>query len=445
MPGYFCARGIVLLAAAALLSFCGCHRVSDSSGVALPEARHALSGGSLRDVDLHVTFFADGRTWSEGRTVPPGPWPLRPRECASRGMHVMVHAHREVRFGDVWKTLSSVCTFHDDRISLAARNQGTSFAGAFTFSMLPPENDYRPYLLLTLTSHKIILNHRTISQDALGTLLARSTSLFPSMPVVVQSASGVSIQDLVDTLDRLAEADVQNVHVLAGDSFAPEMGEVAAILEAELETLDRRIRVAGSRIGEWCVGDSPRELVRLLRRQAAVKARLPEEGRLLEGRRVDEETLWLRFARDPKTETAAASDTPAARTSRIAEPDANWLGGRRVSENSWVYDRQRVLDYYAEMLDNPDRLVNLFDSMRPVYDDDRNITGYRLDIRGEKDFFESVGMREGDIVRRVNSIEMTSRRRVEFFIGEFVADRANAFVFEIERDGEPRKFVYQIR
>jgi len=49
------------------------------------------------------------------------------------------------------------------------------------------------------------------------------------------------------------------------------------------------------------------------------------------------------------------------------------------------------------------------------------------------------------VVRRVNSMRMTNRRRAEYFIGEFVADRANVFVLDIERGNEKKKLIYQVR
>ena len=56
-----------------------------------------------------------------------------------------------------------------------------------------------------------------------------------------------------------------------------------------------------------------------------------------------------------------------------------------------------------------------------------------------------MGMKEGDVVRKVNSMDMTSRQRAEYFIKEFAADRANVFMIEIERDGTPQKLIYQVR
>ena len=40
---------------------------------------------------------------------------------------------------------------------------------------------------------------------------------------------------------------------------------------------------------------------------------------------------------------------------------------------------------------------------------------------------------------------MTNRRRAEFFIKEFVGDRVNAFVIELERGGTTNKFIYHVR
>ncbi len=121
------------------------------------------------------------------------------------------------------------------------------------------------------------------------------------------------------------------------------------------------------------------------------------------------------------------------------------FGGQQVAENRWHFDRQKLLEYYAELRDEPARLVAVFDSMKPVYTDDNSIEGYRLIIEGEADFFSAVGLHENDIVRAVNSVDMTNRRRAEHFIREFVADRANIFVLDVERNGEIEKLIYQVQ
>ena len=127
-----------------------------------------------------------------------------------------------------------------------------------------------------------------------------------------------------------------------------------------------------------------------------------------------------------------------------AEPE-NWLGGQRVGANAWILKRDSLLNYYQQLLDDPERLVKVFDSLKPIYDDSNVISGYRLEIEGEKPFFDAVGLAEGDVVRSVNSMKMTSRRRAEYFIGEFVRDRVNAFLIDVDRGGKTEKLMYHVR
>ncbi|MEI7782138.1 MAG: hypothetical protein WCJ18_09475 [Planctomycetota bacterium] len=56
-----------------------------------------------------------------------------------------------------------------------------------------------------------------------------------------------------------------------------------------------------------------------------------------------------------------------------------------------------------------------------------------------------LAVREGDVVRKVNSMIMTSQKRAEYFIGEFLQNRVSAIVFDIERDNKPQKLIYFIR
>lgn len=157
-----------------------------------------------------------------------------------------------------------------------------------------------------------------------------------------------------------------------------------------------------------------------------------------------EAELWLKFSsekgsRDGKTDTRATSGGAAAaaqETSRF---------GRRLQENRWLFGRDKLLGYYQELLDEPERLVKVFDSLKPLYDENRKINGYLLKAEGEQDFFKAVGLQDGDIVRRVNSMDMTNRRRAEYFINEFVKDRVNAFVIDIERGGGSQKLIYEVR
>ena len=155
-----------------------------------------------------------------------------------------------------------------------------------------------------------------------------------------------------------------------------------------------------------------------------------------------EETLMLAAGTLPGRDGPAAG-APAAETAKILETTRF---GNRVGETRWEINKAAVLEYYREMMDNPERLAGLFNAMEPDRDTEGKVAGYRLNVAlGEKDFYTQVGLRDGDVVRKVNSMRMTSQRRAEYFIGEFVQDRLGAVVIDVERDGQPQKLVYLVK
>lgn len=119
--------------------------------------------------------------------------------------------------------------------------------------------------------------------------------------------------------------------------------------------------------------------------------------------------------------------------------------GKQLSPTRWEFSREAMLGYYRELMDQPDRLVQVFDSLRPLYNATRQIEGYQLHVAGEADFFAAVGLQEGDVVRAVNSLPMTNRRRAEQFIRRFATEGLDTVVLDIERGGTPVKQVYLTR
>lgn len=118
--------------------------------------------------------------------------------------------------------------------------------------------------------------------------------------------------------------------------------------------------------------------------------------------------------------------------------------GKRISTNQWVIQKVAVQDYVDELLDNPLRAAQMVRSMKA----DRvegDVAGFRLEMEGEQDFFASMGMQEGDTVRKVNSMKMKSGRRAGYMIQEFMKDRMSAVVLDIERDGKEEKLIYILR
>ncbi len=156
----------------------------------------------------------------------------------------------------------------------------------------------------------------------------------------------------------------------------------------------------------------------------------------------EEAELWLSFG----SHDSSGSDDDDGDDEGSATATANKSTfGERLGDNRWMLDRQLLMDYYTELLDSPERLLQVFDSLKPLYNANDKITGYRLGIEGEQEFFDAVGLRENDVVRKVNSLKMTSRTRAEFFIRQFAQSKLSAIVIDVEREGEPKRLVYQVR
>ena len=156
----------------------------------------------------------------------------------------------------------------------------------------------------------------------------------------------------------------------------------------------------------------------------------------------NDEQLWLSFAGGNKPATSA--NRPEANVTQ-GQADATLVRfGKRTGERRWVLERGAVLQYYQELLNNPDRLAKVFESLKPVYQTGK-IAGYTLDVEGEGEIFRAFGLKQGDVIRQVNSMPMISQSRAEYFINEFVKNRVNGFVIDIERETKPEKMIYLVR
>jgi len=242
-----------------------------------------------------------------------------------------------------------------------------------------------------------------------------------------------------------------------GQTFKKQAGEQLAV---NLGPLARRFRLAGtffaassyqqsrkailddiqkktqSLVAEGDTLDQNITVVSIFRDRVVLRDGNPD---LAESR---DEQLWLSFAEGNKPATSATGQETAVTQDRA---DAT-LGrfGKRTGERRWVLQRNEVLRYYQELLNNPDRLAKVFESLKPVYRTGK-IAGYTLDVEGEGDVFRAFGLKQGDIIRQVNSMPMISQARAEYFINEFVKDRVNGFVIDVERETKPEKMIYLIR
>lgn len=213
---------------------------------------------------------------------------------------------------------------------------------------------------------------------------------------------------------------------LAGTFFTfPEFGksECKAILDSVAD--NRQVLVAeGDKLGEL-------EIMRILADHIIV--RTPN----------GQDVLWLSFA--SKHEDAQPIKEISEAAQPTEKPFEKSKFGTRMGERRWVMNRDALMGYYDELREDPERIAKLYVSMKPNYVENGRISGYRVDMVGEEEFFEAAGLKQGDIVKKVNSLEMTSKAKAEYFISEFLQGRLNAVVLDIERDNQPEKLIYLIR
>lgn len=158
------------------------------------------------------------------------------------------------------------------------------------------------------------------------------------------------------------------------------------------------------------------------------------------------EEIWLSMATltpqavnpqsDPNVTNAAGGVEIAIGTNRF---------GSQISEYRWVFKREALMDYARSVAEDSVRMAQLFDSLKPIYDERSRIRGYELESQGENDFFKDVGLKESDRIQKVNGMPMSNRRRAEFFISEFTNNRMNVFVLDVERNGQTQKLIYQLQ
>lgn len=131
-------------------------------------------------------------------------------------------------------------------------------------------------------------------------------------------------------------------------------------------------------------------------------------------------------------------DLPALETTRF---------GKRIKENYWVVDRETLKGYIDEMMEpqNMIRTVNLYRSFSQVSEQGDEEPGFKIGMKAEKDFFKDMGLQDGDIIRRVNSMKMRTQRRAEYLLREFYNDRMSAIVLDVERNGESQQHIYLVR
>lgn len=171
---------------------------------------------------------------------------------------------------------------------------------------------------------------------------------------------------------------------------------------------------------------------------------------VLRGPDGEEETLLLSFssgtavsAVEPGETSMPASDAPLRFEDMPAIATSPF--GKQIGENRWVFSAEALNAYYDDVIQDPERLAAILLAMQPDFDDEGDVAGYQLELLGEDVLYEAAGMREGDVVRAVNSMPMISPARAQYFISEFLQGNISAIVLDVERDGVESKLIYLIR
>lgn len=75
----------------------------------------------------------------------------------------------------------------------------------------PPQRTQGEIIINVYPDGRYVVNGRTLSSEALGTLLTRVSELFPGHPVVIRSDETTEFKFVTDVLDRCREADIYNI------------------------------------------------------------------------------------------------------------------------------------------------------------------------------------------------------------------------------------------
>lgn len=231
-------------------------------------------------------------------------------------------------------------------------------------------------------------------------------------PREVKGSEGISRYELAGTFQ-----------VFEGESERVASAAVVDDQETGVQTIVRE----GDELGMYTVGGISEDRLRLM-----------WEGRTwvlaLSGATVVRDVA----REEPSVKPVDPLEMPALETSRF---------GKRIKENYWVLNKETLKGYIDEMMkpQNMLRTVNLYRSFSQVSEQGDEEPGFKIGMKAEKDFFRDMGLQDGDVIRRVNSMKMRTQRRAEYMLKEFYNDRMSAIVLDVERDGESRKHIYLVR
>jgi hypothetical protein len=230
------------------------------------------------------------------------------------------------------------------------------------------------------------------------------------------------LERIAAQLDQYQLAGTFQTFTYPGDGQEPV--ETSLALVDDLEAGTQRMVRDGDDIGPFTVAAIGRNSVQL---------------------RHGDEVWTLQLSGRLARSAESSSSGGASRVSRFSDLPAleTTAFGKRVAENQWVLNREKVKQYAYDIANSPLRAANLYRSFDQVAEEEgQEQAGFRLRMKGEKDFFADMGLTDEDVVRKVNSMRMKNTRRAEYLVTEFMKDRMGMVVLDVERNGEMRKLMY---
>ncbi|MBE9527699.1 MAG: hypothetical protein IME99_00505 [Proteobacteria bacterium] len=110
---------------------------------------------------------------------------------------------------------------------------------------------------------------------------------------------------------------------------------------------------------------------------------------------------------------------------------------RKISDTEWVIDQQAVLGAMEEMSSI------LSDARMTPFTIDGKIDGFRVTEIRPEGIFDAIGLKNNDILKRVNNYDMTSPERAIQVLSALRGERN--FSIDIERDGKKLSLNYRVK
>jgi len=154
----------------------------------------------------------------------------------------------------------------------------------------------------------------------------------------------------------------------------------------------------------------------------------------------------LRFL-EPARGAAAMARPLAASLPAAGSPmaDSGWAPRilRPVNRFRRLIVREEALRYWNEVSSDLDLLASYAAGFRPVLEGD-SLTGYQLSQTLPGDMLAASGLQAGDVIRKINSLQLDSNAKVNYFFNEFLENRLHALVLEVERSGQSTNVIFTI-